>query len=454
MIYKLIQLLLFVFSLVIVFSSEMTNFELADYHFYLLIGIAITELAKTKSISLLFVWIMGFVFIILSEVLTVNSFEGDSISITFLLVANDVLLISYLIAGSKKGFWILQKLPPPSKQQVYIINRKRYIFSIVILYGLYTYEGISAAVDNLLYGRQLVSTEGSGNVYGFMINAIPIILPSIIAYYVVYVKKKNFLYALLFVLPLFILLLLGATRYKLLFSVVPFCLTAGILQFKKLTIKSFSTIILFAGLLVFLSSWVKNTRNRTFDERMEIFQDQKEDHEYSAISAKVLSYGSPEGIVNMTHLANEYFSLNDLRYGECTGFLSYFWIPRSIWANKPTMLDHWLPLYYDPTLSEAYSSSSGFTGSLRADFGQEITICFMIIIGILMRRLDNELRKMNYGNTSNILSLFYVIFVPYVFFSVRSPITATFTLDAELIILYVIYKFCCKKKILNKYESN
>ena len=78
----------------------------------------------------------------------------------------------------------------------------------------------------------------------------------------------------------------------------------------------------------------------------------------------------------------------------------------------------------------------------------------MIIIGILMRRLDNELRKTNYGNTSNILSLFYVIFVPYVFFSVRSPITATFTLDAELIILYVIYKFCCKKKILNKYESN
>ena len=146
----------------------------------------------------------------------------------------------------------------------------------------------------------------------------------------------------------------------------------------------------------------------------------------------------------MTELANDYFSTHSLRYGRETSIILYFWVPRAIWPDKPTQLDHWLIREYNKRVPDGHSTASGFTGELRADFGM-FSLFFVFVGGMLLRRGDAYVEQV-FLSSDNINKILAACFFPYVFFVVRSPLAATQTFIFELVIFFIIKRFMTEKK--------
>ena len=159
--------------------------------------------------------------------------------------------------------------------------------------------------------------------------------------------------------------------------------------------------------------------------------------EYRNFPAYVTSYFSSEGIIDMTSLVFNHLNLNDYTYGASTSFILYFWVPRTIWPNKPTMLGNWLIRKYRGGFSDAHSASFGFTGDLLLDFGPYLSQFILFFIGRLLVKAENYKNlSFSSGNFSIVMG---AMFYPYVFFFVRSPITAS-TFILGIYFFYVIFK--------------
>ena len=152
---------------------------------------------------------------------------------------------------------------------------------------------------------------------------------------------------------------------------------------------------------------------------------------------------SPEGIIYMAKKADEYFANNPLLYGRETAFLLYFWVPRSIWPDKPTQLGSWL-IRKTENVSDEHSTSSGFMGELRADFGW-FSLIFALFIGLLLNLCDQFIYSFK-NNENNIDYIIAAVLYCYFFFFVRSPITASMVLIGEFITFYIIKRVFFEKQ--------
>lgn len=432
--------LLLLSSFLLCVFPEITIFSLANYHFYLLIALLVIDVVCQRRITLLSIWITAFIFIILSEILIKDyDFRYDR-SIRFLLIANDAYIL---------GFLLFKKSRKHSLPKLVCKNPRWLLCVIVIMYLVFLIQSYSVLIMNLNgrveYGSG--SAMGSGSLEGVFSYSLRSILPLLICYYLYRYKKLSVLWALLFCLPIFFVVLMGGARYKMLYCIAPFFVLANLLPLNKISFKN--SILLILGLAFFVVSSAYLKKNRTLgvinfdlEEFVYLAPDVDDD---SSISVKIAQYGSPEGIVEMTYLANLYFENHELTKGWSSGFLLYFWVPRSLWPGKPTMLDFWLPRFFNPNLSQGFSSASGFAGELRADFGI-YSLFFLFLLGMLMRKADYFMASIYETDKANYAILYVVLLVPYFFFFVRSPLTASYSLIEQIIMLYIIRRLCFEKQ--------
>lgn len=440
-VYNLFKVLIFLISFSTMAMEGVSNKILAEYHFYFLIGLAIIEFLQTRKITLYIIWIAGFIYIVLSEMIVNNYGPKYDSTTRFLLASNNLVLIGYSIANNLSFKY--------ETKATYNGKNELFAFIIFILYIYYIYTAIPSAAINYAEGRQLVSTMGSGTLSGFFNSSLSLSLPSIIAFYLVTLKKKSKWLALLFSIPIFFFLYLGGTRFKLLFSVAPFFLISGFFNFSRLNIKNVVILsILTIGLITF-TGVLKQSRNESFRD-VELFSVVNEtnreiDEKQKSLVGKVVEYCSPEGTVEMSRQGEMYFELHPHTYGKSIGFITYFWIPRKIWPSKPTQIDHWLPRYYNPKLSEKFSSASGFMGELRADFGA-FSLLFIFLFGCLLKKMNSLLIHFDFGRKPCYDSLYVVPFVPITFFCVRGLNTAIISYICQLFLLFFIRKLFYRSK--------
>lgn len=436
--------LFFVFISILLTTLMGMNFLSAnfvvDIHFYLLILLIALDFYQNKKLNLFQVWNCGFIFIILSEMLILLSDEADNIksyipSFTYLLMANSLLLTGYLLYKPK-----LKNV----KSNTIIVNTRIYLPFVTLCYVLYFSSTVITILNTILLGRQQSSTMGTTSFWGIFSTALGLILPAIIAYYFRYIKQKQIWLGILLVLPIFFAQLILSTRFHLLFSIVPFFILIGIIDLQKFSWKKNFTLLVFLFLFVSLTSFIKEYRYVSLSEITSLDVIEDEEIEDKKISIKLARKMSPEGVVEMTKLANEYFATHPLSWGKEVSFILYFWVPRSLWPSKPTPIDHWLiRKYYN--VSDSHSTASGFTGELRADFGT-LSLVFVFIGGFLLKKGDLYITNIfNNGEKSFAIVLAAILF-PYVFFLVRSPLTATQSLVFELLI-YKLYSYIFVKKI-------
>ena len=431
------------FEIVLAILSALIAFTIAfapswasavvDIQLFLYLAIIALNFFRVRAFNLYQVWLVSYIFIVWAEMCIIA--DRGAISYSYVVpfirysLANACVLVGYHAYNKSRA----------AGGRHFIVNSRWFALILLMLTVFFLYKRIPAAISSFSGGRLLGVTKGSGSLTRTLITAMGLLLPSLIAYYLKIVRKRSTLFCLIFVLPIFAVQLLLTTRYKFLFSVLPFLIITDILNIRFKGKKHFLLLALVLVAMVVISTFVKNNRTLGLAQASEtsIFAADNET-DSQRLTVKLASHMSPEGVVRMARMADRYFADHPLRWGKETGFLLYFWFPRSLWPDKPTQLDYWLIREYLPTLPETYSSSSGFIGELRADFGWGCLL-FIFLFGLLLRRVDDYcVAVFSKGNVSFDMVLASILY-PWVFFFVRSPVTSTISLLWEILIYYVLY---------------
>lgn len=435
--YKYIILFLTLFLTVFTLLSD-SILLIGEVNLVLLLLIIALNYIDNKSITNLQIWLAGFIFIIVSESILIESGGNVLNAIKFVFSANYIMIYGYYFPIKFK------KYSQPMLKNINVNSSKWTIYMIILTLFVYIIYFFPTALRSFKYGRHGSPDDYTNDANVFIssfIYSIGFILPSIIIYYYKEIKKKkNLMFPFLLCLPIFIILFIGGSRFPLLFSFLGFAIMVQNNRSKKITLN-----IKFIGLILLLllsTQLMIEFRNQGFAN----FENNS-NTDISVIderlSKRIASQMSPEGVIDMTALSMTYFESHSHTYGKTTLFITYFWIPRSIWPDKPTMIGHWLIREYRSGFGSQHSASFGFTGELYADFGY-FSLFFVFLIGIILRW--SEQFKNYYLSQDNAFQKVLIAMIfSYVFFFVRSPMTSTINFIGILAVYFLF-----KKLLFNK----
>lgn len=434
---KYIILLLNLFlSVLLLFQDSV--FVIGEFHLYGLLIIMIFNYFEQRTITLLQVWLLAFVFIIVSESILIEPVARTIEAVRFLFFANNLIVFGYYLSFLKFNTkrTTLSSSIKPSKLFIYII--------ILFLLFYIVYRG-PRAIMQFSYGRKgAAGLNDSIFILGSFTSALAYLLPSVIAYYFKVVKNvKSILPPLMVSMPIFIILFIGGTRFPLLFSFGGFLIVSQTNYSGNIRINL--KVILLALLLVGSATIMRDLRNKGIkhlfaNQNVQLF----EENQSLRFSEQIASKMSSEGIIDMTELMMNHFDNNPHMNGKSSAFITYFWIPRAIWPNKPTMLGNWLIRKYRSGFGESHSSSFGFTGDLYADFGY-FSLVVVFFIGMILRWADG-FRQFYLSSGDSFKQILAAMLYSYVFFFVRSPQTSTFTF-LSILLLYGVFRKLLFKRI-------
>lgn len=440
---EILLLLLSLLSTMMMYLDVASPKLVVHLHFYIYVIMIAEDFIHHKRFRLFQIWILGFVFMLLSEMILIvensNVDESYISAFSYLFSANAILLVSYILYKPKYNTDLHIR---------YVVKSNYYgilIITFVITYLLMNYAFILNAFEN---GARVGSGDGTslgtGTLSGALMGGLSLLLPALIAHYS---KLNNLKYSYAFILatPILIFQMLGGTRFRLLFATLPFLIILDLVSVRKTTLRNHFTALLFLLGLVFAASFVKEIRNTGINDYFNIQQYANRGTSNTSFLANLAGEMSPEGCVKMTIMANDYFSKHELHYGRESGFIFIFWIPRSVWKDKPTQLDHWLIRQYEQ-ISSNYSSASAFTGEIRADFGF-LSYLILILWGFLLKYAEIYVHRILSIDKPIFNKIFAATLFPYVFFFVRSPLTASFSLIGECIIYFILCKVLTKRKL-------
>lgn len=421
---KIIVMLLITCMVFIFYDTYM----LGTFYFYFLIVFLAYDIIVEKSIKLIHVWCSAFIFVILSEVfisIGENADSGLLDALKFLISANNTVLIGYLTNNRKESSQTVKKT-------LYSGSRLGTFF-IILITVVYIGMTFSSALTSFSIGRQ-AGSEGEDFVVSSVISAIGFLLPAVVVFYFWHVKKTTLLVPILFSLPVFTILFMGGSRFPLLFSFLGFFITYQSLAKKQLSVKNL--ILMFSAIFALLLASIAMKEFRSGEVNNNYV---KEQSVYTDLPTYFSQFMSNEGVIDMTSLIIQHFSVHNHLYGSSSSFITYFWIPREFWPEKPTMLGHWFIRLYRGGFSEGHSASFGFTGDLFADFGY-YSLFIVFLIGRAIKSAENFQGKALASDSYSVIlgGMLY----PYIFFFVRSPITAT------MMFLGILFFFYLFKKIL------
>ena len=419
-------------SILFTFDADTAKF-VVDIHLVMYLLLLLVNYSYNKSFNLYQIWIAAYIFIVWSEmeIVAAGSLPDNYV----------VPYIRYTLSNCAflLGYHLLQRT---NYRIVEVAGKSRNEISyLVIIFILYAYYILSKYVEtsNVFFGGRSYGSGnalGSGSLLGSLITSVGMMLPALIGYFYTKIKHRPILTSLLLSLPIFLILLITTSRFKFLFSILPYLIVTGILDLKYSSFKKNVLLSLFVVIIIVGTGFLKSNRNIAIVEidASEILHAQNDSGDDMFESAAYQM--SPEGVVYMAAVADDYFTNHDLHYGKECAFLLYFWVPRSWWPDKPTMLDSWLIREYE-NVSEGYSSASGFIGELRADFGW-LCVFFMFLFGMIVRRLDGYTKAIINRQPQSFYIVLISILYPWIFFFVRSPLTATMALLWNVVIWIIM----------------
>jgi oligosaccharide repeat unit polymerase len=421
------------------------DFEtISHFYFYVLIIFLMLSVVRLKTISLIVVWNAAFLFVICAEAISPNFIivENTLSAFKLLLLGNNLITIGYYTIPHKNNKDINHVLKT-ARVPSFIPN-----LIFLLLAVLFIGSTIKVAIDSIFMGRMVAAEVNENNVIlDAIVGSIGYILPATVAYFDIILNKKKAYIPLLKSLPIFILLLFLGSRFRLLFSVLGFVVV--LISSKTGNIK-FRDYIKY-GLMIFVlassAALMRNFRSGNVFEQVGIETKSKKIG-YHSLPEYLSQYLSPEGVISMISLEMRHFKSHPYMLGANSSFLLYFYIPRSIWPDKPTMLGHWLLRKYQKTgFAAGHSSSYGFIGELYADFGW-FSLFFVFLLGRLMGK-GEKFRKKAFAKQGYKVVLATMLY-PYVFFFVRSPITATMNFIGILVVYNFFYFFIFRKIMIEK----
>ncbi|MDQ9094043.1 oligosaccharide repeat unit polymerase [Pseudoalteromonas haloplanktis] len=308
------------------------------------------------------------------------------------------------------------------------LGQKCFLF---FLWGLYLVGMSPAAIEGLLFGRHSTTLSGSWTeqYYTYLV-AISYVLPGYFA--LIYKKKLISLKTLLsLTVPIFIIEISTGTRFVFLFSF--FIFSTFIFDFENL--KKRNVLLIF---LMFLSVSVlmKDVRSGG------IANDEYE----QALIEKILH---SEGLLFYFSGLVKYYKSHEHSYLPIqSSFVTYFYIPRSVWPDKPQLVGSWIldTGVFNQNFSNRHSGSVTFLGPFYSDFGY-VSLFLVFWLGVLLSKVE----KVYFINVRkyNLVAIVAASTVPTLFFGLRSFNTSmlTFAVICFLTIIYALLGFDSKKLV-------
>jgi oligosaccharide repeat unit polymerase len=425
---------LIIYSILVFFIDLYSVYVVSFYFFILFIFV---DFYYRKSFGLIQLWLISFVYVINSEGVVnydiLKAYLSDSVIATKVIYMSNVMVLAgYYINMKKNAF-------EKKKAEVFLLKPKAKLF-LVILVLLYIAINIPFAINAYKFGRNAAwGKSDSGFVLSLLTQGMGLLLPSVITYVYNVKANKSDMWILTLMLPVFAILLLGGTRFYFLFSF----LGSLMVYYSNKKIKNADLVyltplvsILYISVDVMMS--IRNGGGSLINAALGVFTGESKGQAKDFVSF-VSSKMSPEGVILSFSKMVEYFKFNEYLYGESTGFIIYFWIPRAIWSTKPTMLGHWLIRSYGDTgYSGGHSASFGFCGDFYADFGVFGAVLLSGVLGYYFKYLENYARWAKQDDSP--YQIIGAMIYPYVFFVVRSPITATMTFILVIAVFIVVRK--------------
>ena len=408
---------------------------IGQIYFYIISISLIADIYKSSKVKLIHIWNIAFCFIILSEIFSPSLIlqEKTLSAVKYLIIANNMIFLGYFFKFSDN--YNISLIEQNKTLKYSNLFAQILIFTSLLVFIFFNISNVLIFYGG---GRLDARTESSFVLFS-VINSIGYFLPAIIAYFYITKLKKPIFTALLISSPVFFIQFVVGTRFPLLFSVLGFLFI--VYSNYKNSKWSFKNKVIISSLLILLflaNNLMRGFRNygiKNYDFSSYVSDN---NNTSSGLADYILSYGSNEGVVDMTSLLFLYFDTNDFHYGKSSSFILYFWVPRSIWPEKPVMLGQWFIRNYRTGFSSGHSTSFGFTGDLYVDFGL-FSLIPVFFIGRVIKIGDNYVKKVILINDHRILIA--AMLFPYVFFFVRSPLTATISMISIIFYYYVFKKF-------------
>jgi oligosaccharide repeat unit polymerase len=293
---------------------------------------------------------------------------------------------------------------------------------LISIYILYMFVMTQTAIVGFYYGRNSgMLASWIGPFYKYFV-AISYVLPGLFAYLFV---KKNITFTLLLILtlPIFGIQILNGTRFVFLFSFFIFaCFIFDINNLNKKNI-----LILFV-LFIGASSLITTIRSGGVVNE-------------SPTDKKLIdNILHSEGLVYYFSGLVKYYEHNEHSYLPIqSSFVTYFYIPRSLWPEKPKLIGKWIlhSGVFSESFSDKHSGSVTIVGPFYADFGY---FCFLIIF-ILGRGLSKvEQLYFAYISRKDLTTIIAASTAPTLFFSLRSFNTSfiTFAVICFFTLIFVL----------------
>jgi oligosaccharide repeat unit polymerase len=406
----------------------------------------IYKFIKYRTINLIDIWIISFVYIIGGEYLYIQYFSHVSYNYDLFLKSQVIFIISFgftligysLLLFLKKGDtkMLLDNLIEKNfTKQIKKFYKIIYIIQFIIISILFSSVGIVAFLSNKRTGQMHIKSESDLIIGSLFI--LMIVFPVISIYINKYIKS-----ALLRIIGIagslmsIIYVLSTGTRFYIgyMFSAIIFLYIDRFYKIRKTKFIFLSILII---LMLSTTLFMRDTRVIGV-KNVNIFKTFKD---ISAID--ILPY---EGIFNITNLIISNFDSNNLElmYGKENAFILYFWIPRVIWHNKPVMTGYWLVRQLTSNkYSQAMSFSGGFIFPAIVDFGVFWGTLFCVFYGILIGYFEILFQKYRFAKL-NPMILIISLLIFTVAFMMRSLQTSLINLlmftTVGILPYYIVYR--------------
>lgn len=443
-------MIIFLFTLIILTTLIFgDNIELtSNINLWLCIALFAYNIIKDKYISVISIFIFGFIYIFFDEFLTkvpdlYLDWGGNNVNIGF-----RVIMFSFI--GVSLGYYYRNLIrKPKNKRNDTLPSNSFYISKPKLFYKLnvvFVYLIFLLNLPIIIYGF----TIGRPNAfeYGLFSNIsyalCIIIIINLKIYYKQLYGEIKYMKLIVTTIPLFVLLFAVGTRYLLLYGIIALISD----QLYNLSIKRILKLGLMFLAVVVAMNFIMQFRNSGLmsDNSFEL---RKKDMADLSFNQMITENFTNEGLLRNAAMITDYTAKEGYTYGKSIGFLGIFWIPRAVWNDKPTQIDYWLIRYYTNEYeASGHSTASGFMGEIYMDFGKYFTPLIMILFGWFLSFLNSK-----YVNSAVVKKDYKTVIISgsvlaWVFFMVRSILTSSYLFIFIILGVYVFQKIFFKWNIL------
>ena len=410
------------------------------------------QVNKNHFISTFTFWNIGFIIIIcldgiLSKGIIIEKTSSYIYNKTSILFLSSHLIIIYFYRLKER-----HNLTKYSNNIIIHINdyiKPIMLILVVTLYVFFLYSEFPNAFESLLRSRfEIIKESEFGGLEGknrplitsfiyYISGFSGYILPSL--FFIAFNKKfspfLSFIFAIIPSSIIWLIYIIIGTRHHILFSF--FCLvgTYSLISRKKIKFRTVYLILIISG--YFLSNMILDVRRHGFINYITGNKIERYLKHTSDINT--------DKTVNYMSYVVDYYDReeNSYRYGQSTLTVIFFWVPRTIWKDKPPQFAYWFIREYqggEKGFSSKYSAPSSYLAEIYSDFGNLGVIFISLLIGYLSFRIDLYFYKSKVIESYKQI-LFVSFFLASFFFLARQLNQFFSKLLIVYIIIYILFFF-------------